>query len=114
MALQDTKGTTCLEENWNCVKIQLTLVPDKNLDDALVDWDDLDDDGGNSVHRSDHGLTPREVEVAFFDELTTFDVSDSSGRPIAFGTTNTGRFIAIVFEERQPGRPVNCPPHNGL
>jgi hypothetical protein len=25
-------------------------------------------------------------------------VSDSSGRPIAFGTTDTGRFIAVVFE----------------
>ncbi len=27
-----------------------------------------------------------------------FDVSDSSGRPIAFGSTATGRFIAVVFE----------------
>jgi hypothetical protein len=25
-------------------------------------------------------------------------VSDSSGRPIAFGVTGTGRFIAVVFE----------------
>jgi hypothetical protein len=25
-------------------------------------------------------------------------VSDSSGRPIAFGSTGTGRFIAVVFE----------------
>jgi hypothetical protein len=25
-------------------------------------------------------------------------LSDSSGRPIAFGSTGTGRFIAVVFE----------------
>ena len=29
---------------------------------------------------------------------TTFDVSDSSGHPIAFGSTGTGRFIAVVFD----------------
>ena len=32
------------------------------------------------------------------NENTTFDLSDSSGRPIAFGATSTGRFIAVVFE----------------
>jgi hypothetical protein len=43
-------------------------------------------------------LTPDEVESALFDENTTFDVSDSSGLPVAFGMTNTGRFIVIVFD----------------
>ena len=33
-----------------------------------------------------------------FAENTMFDVSDSSGRPIAFGVTDTDRFIAVVFE----------------
>ena len=31
-------------------------------------------------------------------EDTTFDVSNASGRPIAFGYTDTGRFILVVFE----------------
>jgi hypothetical protein len=43
-------------------------------------------------------LTPEEVESALFDERAAFDVSDLSGRPIAFGATQTGRFIAVVFE----------------
>jgi len=69
-----------------------------DLRDALIDWDELDDEGSNAAHIAEHGLTPSEVESALFDETTTFDVSNSSGRPIAFGPTVTGRFIAVVFE----------------
>jgi uncharacterized DUF497 family protein len=69
-----------------------------NLSDALIDWDDPDDEGSNAAHIADHGLTPEEVESALFDENTTFDVSHSSGRPIAFGNTISGRFIVVVFE----------------
>jgi len=66
--------------------------------DALIDWDDPDDDDGNTAHIAEHGLTPEEVDTALFDGNTTFDVSASTGRPIAFGITNTGRFIAVVFD----------------
>jgi uncharacterized DUF497 family protein len=69
-----------------------------DLRDALVDWDDAEDDRGNTAHIAEHGLTPEEIENALFDEMTTFDVSDSSGRPLAFGNTGTGRFIVVVFE----------------
>jgi uncharacterized DUF497 family protein len=69
-----------------------------DLRDALIDWDEPEDVEGNTAHIAEHGLTPEEVESVFYDEKTTFDVSDSSGRPIAFGSTVTGRFIAVVFE----------------
>ncbi|HYT93446.1 MAG TPA: hypothetical protein VEL76_32310 [Gemmataceae bacterium] len=69
-----------------------------DLRDALIDWDDPDDEGSNTAHIAEHGLTPAEVESALFDENTTFDVSHSSGRPIAFGKTTTDRVVAIVFE----------------
>ncbi len=69
-----------------------------DLHDAMVDWDEPDDARGNTAHIAEHGLTTQEVEFALIDEHTTFDVSDSSGRPIAFGVTGTGRFIAVVFE----------------
>jgi hypothetical protein len=69
-----------------------------DLRDALIDWDDPADEGSNTAHIAEHGLTPEEVESALFDENATFDVSDSSGVPIAFGTTVAGRFIAIVFD----------------
>lgn len=69
-----------------------------DLRDALVDWDEPEDEGSNTGHIAEHGLTPEEVEFALFDEKTTFDVSDSSGRPIAFGSTGTGRFSAVLFD----------------
>jgi uncharacterized DUF497 family protein len=70
--------------------------------DALVDWDEPVDEGSNTAHIAEHGLTPEEVEFALRDEHTTFDLSDSSGRPIAFGDTGTGRFIVVVFEVLNP------------
>ena len=54
----------------------------------------------------EHGLRPEEVESALFAENTTFDVSDSSGRPIAFGSTGTGRCIAVVFDVLNPADPL--------
>jgi hypothetical protein len=35
-----------------------------NLHDALVDWDEPEDDGSNTAHVAEHGLTPEEVERA--------------------------------------------------
>jgi hypothetical protein len=46
------------------------------------------------------------VESALYDEDATFDVSDSSGRPVAFGTTSSGRFIVVVFEVLNPADPI--------
>lgn len=77
-----------------------------DLRDALVDGDDLKDEGGKVAHIAEHGLTPDEFESALFYETTTFDLSDFSGRPIAFGATGTGRFIAIVFEVLSPDDPL--------
>jgi uncharacterized DUF497 family protein len=69
-----------------------------DLRDASIDWDEPEEEGSNVAHIAEHGLKPEEVEHALHDENTTFDVSDSSGRPIAFASTGTGRFIAVVFE----------------
>jgi uncharacterized DUF497 family protein len=69
-----------------------------DLHDALIDWDEPNDDCSNTAHIAEHGLTPEEVESVLFDDNTTFDVSDASGRPVAFGSTNTARFIVVVFE----------------
>jgi uncharacterized DUF497 family protein len=77
-----------------------------DLRDALIDWDEPNDEGSNTAHIGEHGLTPEEVEFALFDEHTTFDVSDSSGRPIAFGKTGTGRFIAVVFDVLNLAEPL--------
>jgi uncharacterized DUF497 family protein len=77
-----------------------------DLQDASIDWDAAEDEGSNVAHIAEHGLTPEEIECALYDENTTFDVSDSSGRPIAFDSTGAGRFIAVVFEVLNPADPL--------
>jgi uncharacterized DUF497 family protein len=69
-----------------------------DLRDALVDWDDPDVPSSNTAHIAEHGLSADEVDSVLVGEHATFDISQSSGRPVAFGRTSTGRFIAVVFE----------------
>ena len=65
-----------------------------------VIWDD--GEGENVEHIAEHGLTPDDVEDVLNDPDSVFDVSRSTGRPIAFGYTRTGRYIAVVYEELDP------------
>lgn len=60
---------------------------------------DLDDDpDGNVVHCAQHGVTQEEVEDVLANPIDR-DVSRSSGYPIVFGDTRTGRHLLVVFEE---------------
>lgn len=65
-------------------------------------WDLEDDPDGNVAHIAEHGVTQDEVEEVLYTP-TGYDLSNSSGRPIAFGYTSTGKFLAVVFEEPEPG-----------
>lgn len=76
------------------------------MEDALVDWDDATDPDGNAAHIAEHGLNQEEVESVLRDPHASHDVSGSSGRPIAFGSTLTGRFIAVVYEVLNPDDPL--------
>jgi uncharacterized DUF497 family protein len=76
------------------------------MEDALVDWDDADDPDGNVAHIGEHGLTTDEVESVLLDPQAAHDVSGSTGRPVAFGTTDTGRFIVVVYEVLNPDDPL--------
>jgi uncharacterized DUF497 family protein len=53
---------------------------------------------GNARHMAEHGVTPDEVEHVLANSIES-DVSDSSGRPIVFGYTASGRFLAVVYEQ---------------
>lgn len=66
------------------------------LIDQIV-WDLDDDPEGNVQHIAEHGIDIEEVEEVLFaaDEVAA---SESSGRPITFGYTQTGKYIAVVFE----------------
>ena len=57
-----------------------------------------DDPDGNVAHIAERGLTKDEVASVFRDRSHWTTESESSGRPITFGTTDTGRSVAVVWE----------------
>jgi uncharacterized DUF497 family protein len=60
-------------------------------------WDLDDDPDGNVQHIAEHGLSVDEVEDVLYAAEEVI-ASQTSGRPITFGETSTGRYIAVVFE----------------
>jgi uncharacterized DUF497 family protein len=64
-------------------------------------WDLDDDPDGNVQHIAQHGVTKAEVEEVL-QNATDADLSRSSGRPIVFGDTGTGRHLVVVYEEIDP------------
>ena len=65
---------------------------------TTIIWDLDDDPRGNVQHIAEHGLAKEEVEevLASPEHRAT---SRSSGLPVVFGSTSSGRFIAVVFPE---------------
>jgi hypothetical protein len=68
------------------------------MDDVTVLWDLEDDPDGNVRHIAENDLTVEEVEDVLLDPDNDVEVSRSSGRPITFGWTETGRHIAVIWE----------------
>jgi hypothetical protein len=64
--------------------------------DFVIVWDDEDDPEGNIQHIARHGLIPDEVEQVLRNPRNRTTVSQSSDRPMTFGWTKTGRFIAVT------------------
>lgn len=60
-------------------------------------WDLDDDPDGNVQHIAEHGISIEEVEDVLYAAEAVV-ASQSSGRPITFGETGTGRYIAVVFD----------------
>ena len=65
------------------------------MGDVQIIWDLEDDPEGNVQHCAQHGVTKEEV----FEHATDVDISRSSGRPVVFGDTSTGRHLMVVYEE---------------
>jgi uncharacterized DUF497 family protein len=65
---------------------------------AAIVWDLDDDPDGNVQHCAAHGVTKEEVEEVLQNPTDT-DVSRSSGQPVVFGDTSTGRHLLVVYEE---------------
>lgn len=68
--------------------------------DAIL-WDLDDDPDGNVQHCTEHGVTKDEVEEVL-QNAEDSDLSRSSGRPVVFGDTSTGRHLMVVYEEVEP------------
>lgn len=66
--------------------------------DVRFHWDMDNDPEGNVFHIAEHGLTVDEVISAFESPDAQTVVSRSSGRPLTFGTSHTGRYLAIAWE----------------
>jgi len=58
----------------------------------LFVWDDE-----NEAHMEEHGVSFEEFSEVVCDP-DRVDRSRTSGRPIAFGYTSTGRYLACVYE----------------
>lgn len=60
-------------------------------------WYEFIWDGENEEHLAEHGVTAEEfAEVVSNPERV--EISKTSGRPIAFGPTSTGKYLACVYE----------------
>ncbi|MFM9964111.1 MAG: hypothetical protein ACKV2Q_23150 [Planctomycetaceae bacterium] len=71
------------------------------MDDIHIVWDLEDDPDGNVQHIQEHDVTMDEVEDVLYDPASVTTVSRSSGEPISFGYTSTGRYLAVVWEHVQ-------------
>ena len=60
-------------------------------------WDLVDDINGNVRHIAENEVTSDEVEEVLQMAADT-QFSRSSGRPLVFGYTDTGRLLAVIFE----------------
>lgn len=67
------------------------------LNFTSIQWDRDDDPHGNVQHIAKHNLTKDDIEDVF-DNPTGTDISRSSGRPVVFGETGTGRYIMVAYE----------------
>lgn len=70
------------------------------MTNVSIIWDEEDDPDGNYWHIvvEGHGITQEEVDEVLQDNNADDVRSRSSDRPITFGWTYLGRYIAVVWE----------------
>ena len=63
-------------------------------------WDLEDDRDGNYWHVCvENGVTPEEFSEVLLHNTAGIIRSKSSGRPMTFGWTSTGKHLAIIWED---------------
>ena len=66
--------------------------------DISIIWDLDDEPTGNVRHIAEHGISREEAEEVIKANHAKSIFSKTSGNPITFGWTSTGRHIAVVWE----------------
>jgi hypothetical protein len=66
--------------------------------DAQVVWDPEEDPDGNVQHTAENDLSVEEVEDVLLNPENETLISRTSGRPITFGWSFTGRHLAVIWE----------------
>ena len=61
------------------------------MTDVRIIWDVADDADGNVQHIAEHGITVEAGEAVVLDRDSDDTTSRSTGRPITFGDTSSGR-----------------------
>jgi uncharacterized DUF497 family protein len=61
-------------------------------------WDLEDDPEGNVQYVRQHGISQEEVEEVLEQPIDE-DRSRSTGLPVVFGVTSTGRHLMVVYEQ---------------
>jgi hypothetical protein len=69
----------------------------------FIDWDDPADPRGNVQHIADNGVTVAEVEEVLTSPEGRDDTSRTTGRPVRFGWTSTGKHLIVVYEAEDDG-----------
>jgi hypothetical protein len=69
------------------------------MGNVVIIWDLEDDRDGNYWHITEgHDVTADEVDEVLRNYHSQSTTSRSSGNPITFGPTSTGKHIAVVYE----------------
>jgi hypothetical protein len=69
------------------------------VNQVQIIWDLDDDLEGNYWHIvMENGVTKEEYEEVWFSNQKSTVESRSTGRPITFGWTTTGKYLAVVWE----------------
>ncbi|MGH7222081.1 MAG: hypothetical protein ACRELF_02540 [Gemmataceae bacterium] len=79
------------------------------MPNVQVIWDLEDDPQGNVRHVAENDVPAEEVEEVLENHFNEAVVSASSGNPITFGWTSTGKYLAVVFEKVQAHPPTAYP-----
>jgi hypothetical protein len=73
-------------------------------------WDEPEDEGGNYQHICvENDVSPDEYAEVYLDPRSVRARSRSSGRPMAFGSTSSGRHLVVVWEDVSDDPPAIRP-----